>query len=185
MFRLIGFLVGSVASIVVILLVIGMPNFELGDRQADQRRFDEAIEMLKAKQTEFENVADRLSEDVARVAETVEKDVADAVPPAAETPPDLADADETSPPAGLPVATNSPVPAVPTTMWYSFWNPFRSEIAANGFVSQLERVTGMDYRVVKVRTGVYEVAFPYRDEEERRSKVSRIAAATGLDLPES
>ena len=69
--------------------------------------------------------------------------------------------------------------------WYSFWNPFRSEIAASGFVSQLERVTGIDYRVVKVDTGVYEVAFAYSDDAERRIKLSQISAATGLDLPDS
>ena len=73
MFRLIGFLIGSIASGVVILLLIGMPNFELTDSQTDQRRFDEAIEKLKAKQSEFETVAGKLSEDVARVARTVEQ----------------------------------------------------------------------------------------------------------------
>ena len=43
--------------------------------------------------------------------------------------------------------------------WYAFWSPFRSELAANGFVSKLQESTGIDYRVVKVKTGVYEVAF--------------------------
>jgi hypothetical protein len=69
--------------------------------------------------------------------------------------------------------------------WYSFWNPFRSEIAARGFVTQLEKVTGLDYRVVKVKTGVYEVAFAYDNDVERRTKLSQISAATGLDLPDS
>ena len=69
--------------------------------------------------------------------------------------------------------------------WYSFWSPFRSEIAAGGFISQLEAVTGFDYRVVKIRTGVYEVTFAYADDIERRSKLSRIASATGLELPDS
>ena len=104
--------------------------------------------------------------------------------PAAETQPPAEPA-----PAATPVeASQSPVniPAPPDeTHWYSFWNPFRSEIAASGFVSQLERVTGIDYRIVKVETGVYEVAFAYLDDAERRDKLSRIAAATGLDLPDS
>jgi hypothetical protein len=69
--------------------------------------------------------------------------------------------------------------------WYSFWSPFRSEIAANGFVSQLEDVTGLDYRIVKVKTGVYEVAFAYIDDTERTNKLEQISAATGLDLTES
>ena len=69
--------------------------------------------------------------------------------------------------------------------WYSFWNPFRSEIAAQGFVSQLEEVTGLDYRIVKVKAGVYEVAFTYIDDTERTNKLEQISAATGLDLTES
>ena len=80
------------------------------------------------------------------------------------------------------VANETPAPAEPS--WYSFWNPFRSEIAARGFVSQLERVTGLDYRIVRVDAGVYEVAFPYRDDAERAEKLTLISAATGLDLPE-
>ncbi len=69
--------------------------------------------------------------------------------------------------------------------WYSFWNPFRSELAAQGFVSQLEEVTGLDYRIVKVKAGVYEVAFTYIDDTERTHKLEQISAATGLDLTES
>lgn len=69
--------------------------------------------------------------------------------------------------------------------WHSFWSPFGSQIAANGFVSRLEAVTGYDFRIVKVETGVYEVAFAYMDEAERLDKISVIASATGLELPES
>lgn len=79
-------------------------------------------------------------------------------------------------------------PAIPVTtesQWHSFWSPFGSQIAANGFVSRLEAVTGYDYRVVKIRAGVYEVTFAYVDEEERLSKLSVIASATGLELPDS
>jgi len=79
-------------------------------------------------------------------------------------------------------------PAIPVTtesQWHSFWSPFGSQIAANGFVNRLEAVTGYDYRVVKIRAGVYEVTFAYVDEEERLSKLSVIASATGLELPDS
>ena len=76
-------------------------------------------------------------------------------------------------------------PLEPDTLnWYAFWSPFRSEIAATGFVDQLERVTGLDYRVVKVKPGVYEVAFAYSDDAEIAGNLSRITAATGLDMPE-
>jgi hypothetical protein len=188
MFRLIGFLIGSVASVVIILLLIGVPNLELPDQQADQRRFDEAIEKLKAKQSEFESVADRLSEDMARVSRTVSQDVkaGDDGAMGPDEFPVTANADDAADAVSTAAAAPPASPSGPgETMWYSFWNPFRSEIAANGFVAQLERVTGLDYRVVKVRTGVYEVAFPYRDDEERRSRILQISEATGLDLPES
>lgn len=79
------------------------------------------------------------------------------------------------------------LPNVPETSaednWYAFWSPFRSELAANGFVSQLQRTTGLDYRVVKVKTGVYEVAFAYADDADIETKLAAIASATGLDLP--
>lgn len=80
------------------------------------------------------------------------------------------------------------IPAEPIateTRWHSFWSPFGSQIAASGFVGRLEAVTGYDYRVVKIETGVYEVAFAYADEAERRDKLSVIASATGLELPDS
>jgi hypothetical protein len=85
------------------------------------------------------------------------------------------------------VAEEVPMPAetVTETRWHSFWSPFSSQIAANGFVSRLEAVTGYDYRVVKIETGVYEVTFAYADETERRDKLSVIASATGLELPDS
>lgn len=66
--------------------------------------------------------------------------------------------------------------------WYAFWSPFRSELAASGFIAKLQQSTGLDYRVVKVRTGVYEVAFAYTDDADIEAKLDRIAAATGLDL---
>jgi len=70
-----------------------------------------------------------------------------------------------------------PEPAVDEN-WYAFWSPFRSELAANGFVSKLQESTGIDYRVVKVKTGVYEVAFAYSDDEDIQDKLTRISAAT-------
>jgi hypothetical protein len=183
MFRLLGFFVGSLTSVIIILLIIGMPTFHLQDQEAAQQRYDAAIEKLRAKQEEIASVTGRLTEDVARVAESVESGLAGDEPAEQELP------EAEIPPADMttePVVAQSPAPAEPPEQhWYSFWNPFRSEIAARGFVSQLERVTGIDYRVVKVGTGVYEVAFAYTDDSERADKLSRISAATGLDLPDS
>jgi hypothetical protein len=182
MFRFLGFLIGSLTSIVIILLIIGVPTLHLDDRQENQRRYDAAIEKLREKQLEFESVAGRLSEDVARVAESVG---GAAAPPGGDAP-----TPTTASTAADPDPAPDPQPAEPLQTaaepsWYSFWNPFRSEIAARGFVSQLERVTGIDYRVVKVEAGVYEVAFAYYDDAERSTKLSQISAATGLELPDS
>jgi hypothetical protein len=82
-----------------------------------------------------------------------------------------------------PVSVPDPDPA--ELHWHSFWSPFGSRIAADGFVGQLESVTGFDYRVVKVDNGVYEVAFAYSDEAERDAMLNAIASATGLELPDS
>ncbi len=187
MFRLLGFFIGSATSIVIILLIIGMPTFNLADHEVSQQRYDAAIEKLKAKQDEFESMTGKLSEDVARVAETVESglDRSAKSEPEALSASMLAEAVAIEQKVSLEQAAGPAGLRDPEPRWYSFWNPFRSEIAANGFVSQLERVTGIDYRVVKVRTGVYEVAFAYMDDSERRSKLTQIAAATGLDLPDS
>ena len=77
-----------------------------------------------------------------------------------------------------------PAPALDEN-WYAFWSPFRSELAANGFVSKLQESTGIDYRVVKIKTGLYEVAFAYSDDEDIQDKLARISAATGLDMSDS
>ncbi|WP_405235901.1 hypothetical protein [Lentisalinibacter orientalis] len=66
--------------------------------------------------------------------------------------------------------------------WHAFWQPFRSEISAEGFRRRLEGVTGLDYRIVSPRPGEYQVAFAYRDEAERQQNLAAIEEATGLVL---
>ena len=66
--------------------------------------------------------------------------------------------------------------------WHAFWTPFRTEIAARGFISRLERVTGLDYRVLKTDRDRYQVAFSYASDDELDNKLSQISAATGLQL---
>lgn len=75
-----------------------------------------------------------------------------------------------------------PAPTSEPDNWYAFWSPFRSELAADGFISELQRTTGLDYRVVKLKPGVYEVAFAYTDPTDRQAKLAQISAATGLDM---
>jgi hypothetical protein len=192
MFRLLGFLIGSVTAITIILLVLGIPEFNLTDPAYDQQRFDAAVEKLKEKQQEVAKVAEDIVNDVAEAVDDVQDNievVAEKALPdiaaqlAAETP--ATQEFTTRPLPEVPVFTDVFLAIPDESQWYSFWNPFRSEIAARGFVTQLEKVTGLDYRVVKVKTGVYEVAFAYNSDVERRTKLSQISAATGLDLPDS
>ncbi len=181
MFRLLGFLVGSVTALTIILVVLGIPEFHLADRDVDQQRFDAAVKLLKEKQQEIAKVSQDVVEDVAETVEDIQDNVEDLAHDSAT----VVETELEQKPAELPDIADE-VPFIQDEMhWYSFWNPFRSELAARGFVTQLEKVTGLDYRVVKVKTGVYEVAFAYNNDDERRTKLSQISAATGLDLPDS
>ena len=184
MFRLLGFLIGSATAITIMLIVLGVPDFHLADPGVDQQRFDAAVEKLKEKQQEVAEVADHI---VAEVAESVE-DLQDNIEAFADKAlPELTAQLIADPPTMQEVSdTAYDNPVIQNELqWYSFWNPFRSRIAAQGFVAQLEKVTGLDYRVVKVKAGVYEVAFAFDNDIERRTKISQISAATGLDLPDS
>ena len=178
MFRLLGFLIGSAASIGAILLLLGVPELQRASPDLDKARFDEALEKLKEKQRELPQLAAAPAEPAPAEQAAAEAAPADSADAAGPAPP----ADEDPAYTGEPHADTPPQP-LPAQHWHAFWNPFRSEIAARGFVAQLERVTGLDYRIVKVKTGVYEVSFAYQTDAELDLKLSQIQAATGLDLP--
>jgi len=180
MIRLLGILLGSAIAVAMLILLVGVP--QLVDRKA----------------------AEPVTVQLPLEAQPVE--TADTLPPDS-----LPAADPPSPPPPPPVATTLPEPeqlpgpepqpepaplpepeplqelSTPATeqRWFAFWSPFRSQIAANGFVTQLQRVTGLDYRVVSVKPGVYEVAFAYSDDDEIQANLSQISAATGLEVPGS
>ena len=145
MIRLLGFVIGSAASLGTILLILGVPDVNLSQPTINTENTESTVQIVA-------EVKDEVNEEV--MEETSEY---------------IAD--------DLPVEKD--------LKWHAFWNPFRSRIAAEGFVGQLEKVTGLDYRVIKIETGVYEVAFGYEDDAEREDKMSLIASATGLDLPKS
>ena len=69
-------------------------------------------------------------------------------------------------------------------LWHVFWDPFRSEIAATGFIDQLESITGLNYGVIRRKIGEYEVAFAYATEEERDAGLLTIEQATGISFAE-
>ena len=198
MIRILGFLVGSAASIGMMLLLLGVPELNLSRPLVDDAASASVAQTIEAVTADLEAVAIEMFEEVSQLVD----DLPTADPPAEQqAASNSEDADlpseELTPgisqnnlqiasfPAERGSATAIDDAAENDLRWHSFWNPFRSEIAATGFVGQLEKVTGLDYRVVKIKTGVYEVTFAYENDTERRTKLSQIASATGLDLPDS
>jgi cell division protein FtsN len=168
MIRLIGILTGSAIAVAFLIVVLGIPE-------------------LEAPQTAEKTLTDS-------VTEIPEETVAEPEP-AAEAPAEPAPASEPTPEPVVAAVSEAvpdaqPEPIAPVERqaepiehhWYAFWSPFRSKIAADGFVSQLQRTTGLDYRVVKLKPGVYEVAFAYSDDADIQDKLTQISSATGLDL---
>lgn len=170
MVRIVGILCGSAISVSVLIIALGLPEFTL------QPKTTPAVVANSVGQPEPDPVieADRMTESPTTVEPAVEA-VADPAVEAYEEPiinPTTETAAESAP--------QQPQPE----HWYAFWSPFRSELAANGFVSQLQRITGMDYRVVRQKPGVYEVAFLYEGEDDIETKLVAISAATGLEMPD-
>ena len=171
MFRLIGILAGSAIAIALLIVVLGFPALTPPEQEAIAEPVELPV-MLEAEVIQ-EDALDPIIEPVTEPGPEPTPEPEPAVMPMIpETGPDMeALVDEIST-EREPVEEN----------WYAFWSPFRSEIAANGFVARLQEKTGIDYRVVKVKTGVYEVAFAYTDDADIASKLDRITTATGLDV---
>lgn len=198
MIRILGFLVGSAASIGMMLLILGVPELNLSRPLVDDAASASVAQTVEAVTADLEAVAIEMFGEVSQLVD----DLPTAEPPAEQQAASNSEnvtlsseeltrgiSQNNSQIASFPLEPGSATAiddaAENDLRWHSFWNPFRSAIAANGFVGQLEKVTGLDYRVVKIKTGVYEVTFAYENESERRTKLSQIASATGLDLPDS
>lgn len=201
MIRLSGILIGSMLAVAILILLIGVPRFPAKETaMATSSPPSAAVE----RQTAFEPTAK--STDMANNALEAEPAVALESASALQSEPQnkpqgepqtnaqnetrsaaAAAAPPEQQPAGAETGQVNPETLLmqPEQHWYAFWSPFRSEIAANGFVSQLQRVTGFDYRVVKQKAGVYEVALAYSNDAEIPQMLEQISAATGLDIPES
>ena len=174
MIRLLGILAGSAIAVGLLIVTLGIPELS--------RRSPEPVE----------------DEPPAAAPSPAPAAASVTVPESAPAP--LDDALVTAEPVAQPAEGDTPAPLtdeelverifmpepepepLPEEHWYAFWSPFRSEIAANGFVSRLQQTTGMDYRVVKLKPGVYEVAFAYTNQDDIEQKLARISAATGLDM---
>ncbi|NNF41173.1 MAG: hypothetical protein HKN64_07320 [Woeseiaceae bacterium] len=178
MIRLAGILTGSAVAVAFLFVALGFPEFNV--EPAATTPLPVAQHDVPPRDPEPAAVVEAIDESPAQ-AEAVaasEPPVQDVIPPAAtleiEDVPVPLEPRETSPPVSTPPATEP--------QWYAFWSPFRSELAAEGFVAELQRTTGLDYRVVKLKPGVYEVAFAYVSDEDVENKLARISSATGLDL---
>jgi hypothetical protein len=156
MVRIVGILCGSAISVTVLIMALGVPEF------------------IRQPKTTVEPAVETVAEPAVEVFEepliepTIEPIIEPIIEPVIEP--------------TIETAVESPAPQPQTEHWYAFWSPFRSELAANGFVSQLQRSTGMDYRVVRLKPGVYEVAFLYDGEDDIETKLVAISAATGLEM---
>ncbi len=182
MLRIIGFCVGSLLSIALLLLLLGTPDFQRGTGDADEARVDAVIENLRRK---WEQPAPAPADETpVATGKRGALPAAGAVPEAGspEEPPATALPEMAGELTAPPLATAGETHGDQDPDWHAIWSPFRTEIAAQGFVSRLESVTGLDFRVAKLRSGAYQVAFAYRDPTELDASLAQIAAATGLDL---
>lgn len=176
MLRLIGILTGSAIAVAFLILALGVPDFSAPEQEpqvtsdfADEQVTEELVELALDSLPDPIPMAD-----------------AEPAPEPVETPTPAATPDPDPETEALIEQIFNPGPeGVVDENWYAFWSPFRSEIAANGFVSKLQESTGLDYRVVKVETGVYEVAFAYIDDADIQDKLARISNATGMNMTDS
>jgi len=182
--RLVGILSGSALALAFLIVALGLPevlpdstgeaitpNASATTAQAPQSIVEASVP-LDATDDPPPPAADKAAKETTRI----EEQVASIFEPVAESQPEQADL--------APQATAVQSDEVSQDNWYAFWSPFRSELAANGFVSQLQKTTGMDYRVVRLKPGVYEVAFAYIGDEDLATKLAAISTATGLEMPD-
>jgi hypothetical protein len=167
MVRIIGILCGSALAISSLIIALGVPEF--------------LPDPVKMPEIVAEIPVEKFLETVIEVPTDVPLEMADELVADVPSVTQVGPLTEESP--ATIIETPTP-PMPPEEHWYAFWSPFRSELAANGFVSQLQRSTGMDYRVVQLKPGAYEVAFAYEVDADIASHLATISAATGLDMPD-
>lgn len=188
MIRLLGAITGSALAIATLLVLIGVPHFKSATSPAEVvEREVMTLPLPTAPVEADEGIAAAVAAEEP-VVDTPADNTEPVPPEPAVAVAATADAAEPFPIEDIELPPDDELFALPPAnepQWYAFWSPFRSEIAASGFVSRLQSVTGLDYRIVKVKPGVYEVAFAYVDDTDITANLSQISAATGLDLPEN
>jgi hypothetical protein len=175
MLKLIGILIGSALAVAFLIVAVGIPDFSAPE--PEQQIADSTPDPMPEPVDEPVPVAPSEPEPEPEPEPQSELMEAPELSAAVDLEPDTE--------ALIEQIFNPGPELVVEENWYAFWSPFRSEIAANGFVSKLQETTGIDYRVVKVKTGVYEVAFAYVDDADIQDKLARISTATGLNMTDS
>ena len=139
MIQFLGAITGSALAIAALLLLIGVPQFK-----AESGDVSHNVVTLPLRVAPVEELAETLPvvEDVAVVAADATQD---SVANTEIVDTNIVDSAIVEPLADIAALLPN------TQQWYAFWSPFRSEIAASGFITQLQRVTGLDYRVVKIK----------------------------------
>lgn len=192
MIRLLGVITGSALAVATLLLFIGIPEFKSDAVQAERTPVRRPLPTQAVEQPE-PVPGPGPAQDArlqAEAAAGAEPDSAEAGPIAAAASPAATAAPAEAGDDDAVAATRQPAPAPQPTPadedgWYAFWTPFKSRIAAEGFVARLQSVTGLDYRIVRREPGAWEVSFSYREDDDIVRHLSTISAATGLDLPET
>lgn len=154
-----------------------LPRVDNAPPAAADTGADAAEHVAAARDTQEEASSADGTDDAADLAGAVLSEAEPDETPGRSQDPTLASGPAPQRESASPAATD-PAPR----QWHAFWQPFHSEISAEGFRRRLEGVTGLDYRVVSPRPGEYQVAFAYRDEAERLAHLAAIEAATGLVL---
>ena len=175
MLKLIGILIGSALAVAFLIVALGVPELAPGPESAPEPFpvTQDVVEPVPVSSDIDPAPVLPEPEPVAESPETVPEPAAESLEPD----PELMQTE-----ALIEQIFNPDPEMLVEENWYAFWSPFRSEIAANGFVAKLQETTGIDYRVVKVKTGVYEVAFAYVDDADIQDKLARISNATGLNM---
>lgn len=180
MIRIAGILCGSALAIALLLIAVGVPKFSSVETADHGTALTAELPPKAPAEPIIQPIVGPKTNPIKETVEDTNGEALEAQEQQVAPEPEIVAEDVLVEP--LPDAT--PTQQADIENWFAFWSPFRSELAANGFVSQLQRSTGMDYRVVKVKTGIYEVAFAYDDDADIENKLAAISAATGLEMPD-
>ena len=187
MIRLAGILTGSAVAAAFMVVALGIPDF--GAEEDAASPVPGSVGPTDRSTVTETGLAVQAESGMTGIPGDNDAPLLDATAPVAPGPPADATFGESQVPDEI-VSQSSPPPVAEEAAenadveprWYAFWSPFRSELAADGFVAELQRTTGLDYRVVKLKPGVYEVAFAYSDDADIDDRLTQISMATGLDL---